>query len=133
MRTSTNKINEPSPERRALIDRASKERLVENMIAAMRCSSGQRKDNLEDLAQDIYWELLTGDRVPEDYDQLRFFVARVILNNINSTTSRYYAKYRKTELERIDANIQAELGYLDAGGLAYADDQDGDFQGPYGD
>lgn len=133
MRTSTNKINEPSPERRALIDRASKERLVENMIAAMRCSSGQRKDNLEDLAQDIYWELLTGDRVPEDYDQLRFFVARVILNNINSTTSRYYAKYRKTELERTDANIQAELGYLDAGGFAYADDQDGDFQGPYGD
>lgn len=115
------------------MDRASRERLVETMIASMRCSAGQRKDNLEDLAQDIYWELLTGERVPEDYDQLRFFVARVIMNNINSNTSRYYARYRKTELERVDGNVQAELGYFDTGGSEDVDDQDCDFQGPYGD
>ena len=133
MRTSTDRTTPPSPERQALVDRASRERLVENMIASMRCSAGQRKDNLEDLAQDIYWELLTGERVPEDYDQLRFFVARVIMNNINSNTSRYYAKYRKTELERTDGNVQAELGYFDTGGSEDVDDQDSDFQGPYGD
>lgn len=97
------------------------------MIASMRCSAGQRKDNLEDLAQDIYWELLTGDRVPEDYDQLRFFVARVILNNINSNTSRYYARYRKTELERTDGNVQASMGYFDSRGPEDADAEDRDF------
>lgn len=127
MRTSTERITPPSPERLALVDRASKDRLVEDMIATMRCSAGQRKDNLEDLAQDIYWELLTGERVPEDYDQLRFFVARVIMNNINSNTSRYYARYRKTELERVDGNVQAELGYFDPGEPEDVDGEDRDF------
>lgn len=127
MRTSTGTTRPPSVERQALVDRASRERLVEDMIATMRCSAGQRKDNLEDLAQDIYWELLTGDRVPEDYDQLRFFVARVILNNINSNTSRYYARYRKTELERTDGNVQASMGYFDTGRPEDADAEDGDF------
>ena len=132
MRRSTG-TTEVSAERTALVGRAAKERLVENRIASMRCSSGQRKDNLQDLAQDIYFELLTGDRVPDDYEQLRYFTARVILNNINSTTSRYYAKYRKTELERTDANISAELGYFDTGGSDDADGEDGCLQGFDGD
>lgn len=106
----------------------AEKRMVETLIEGMRCSQGQRRDNLEDLAQDIYLELLEkegqGKPLPESEEEMRYFLARVIMNNINSRTSRYYAKYRKAELERFDGNVSAadvdmeygaEVGYVSEG------------------
>ena len=124
MRTSTD-----------LIDRMARERFIEDTISSMRCSIGQRKDNLEDLAQDIYMELLERDAetLPDTYDELRYFIVRIILNNINSKTSRYYARYRKAELERIDGNVQTERGLVQYGGSEDPFAEGGNFFGSDGD
>lgn len=126
---------------RDLIERIAEERLVERLIADMRCSAGQRRDNLEDLAQDIYAMLLekasipAGEKgaLPNSYDEMRYFIVRVILNNINSRTSRYYARYRKDELERIDGNLSTEGGLVLHGGSEDPFAEGGNFFGSDGD
>lgn len=63
---------------------------------------------LNDLAQDIYMELLQKDEelLNKMYTDgsLNFYIIRIIKNNICSTTSRYHYLYRRW-FSNIDENI----------------------------
>ena len=73
--------------------------IVESLIAGMRASRDEDTDNLKDLAQEIYMDLLLK---PEDKIQhlwetgeWKFFIAKMLSNNLNSSTSRYDKIYRR--------------------------------------
>ena len=67
------------------------------------------RHNLQDLEMDLYEEILNMDEglLQRLYNsnQLRFYLTRLVMNNIRSKTSRYYYTYKKTI---IDDNVQLE-------------------------
>lgn len=58
-----------------------------------------KDDTLNDLAQMLYEDLLMKDedKIVQLYEseQLQYFLTRMVLNSINSKTSRYYYAYKK--------------------------------------
>lgn len=75
----------------------------------------EHTEDLEDLWQDIFVQLLTNktERTEELYqqDKLKYYIFRIIQNNIISNTSRYHTVYRKpriiaTELPREDDDTE---------------------------
>ena len=87
---------------RTSIKKIAEERLVEKLIAEI--GKSETRWNLDDLTQDIYLDLLMKkDRIEQiDDSQIRFYLARMIINNIHSKTSRYYATYKKYEYDEIE-------------------------------
>lgn len=85
--------------------------LVEDIARNIRVSS----DYYDDFVQESYVTLLEYDntKLNEIFDkkQIKYFVARICLNNWNSRTSPFYTKYKKY-LEHIDKNA-------DLTGLSY--------------
>ncbi len=59
-----------------------------------------------DFIQDLYIELLSkDDKVIEDLynkNQLKFFITRIVLNNLRSVTSPFYYKYRRWTSKKQD-------------------------------
>lgn len=68
------------------------ETLIENIIKTDDTS-------LQDLSQDIYLDLLSknDEKIIQLYkdEQLKYFIVRMIINNISSKNSPYYYKYKK--------------------------------------
>ena len=87
---------------RTSIKKIAEERLVEKLVADI--GKSETRWNLDDLVQDIYLDLLMKkDRIEQiDDSQIRFYLARMIINNIHSKTSRYYVTYKKNEHEEIE-------------------------------
>jgi hypothetical protein len=58
-----------------------------------------KDDTLNDLAQMLYEDLLMKDeeKIVQLYEseQLQYFITRMVLNSINSKTSRYYYAFKK--------------------------------------
>jgi len=54
----------------------------------------------EDLVQDIYLSLLTNSEKVESIpnDEIKFYITRIILNNIKSVNSPYYRLYVRYNL-----------------------------------
>lgn len=77
--------------------------LVEDITRNIRVDS----DYYDDFVQEMYATLLEYDneKLNEIFNknQIKFFTARIALNNWNSRTSPFYTKYKK-HLEHIDAN-----------------------------
>lgn len=72
----------------------SKERWVENMIAHI--TNNSESDTLHDLAQDVYLTLLSKPKKTQqlyDKGELKYYIARILMNNIASNTSPYYRTY----------------------------------------
>ena len=61
--------------------------------------TGYLDDDYKDLIQDIYVDLYTKkeDLLQNLYDKgnIKFFLTRIICNNIFSKTSRFYTQYKK--------------------------------------
>lgn len=61
-------------------------------------------EDLKDLEQDLYLELLEKDEELIEYlyenDQLNFFLTKMVTNNINSKTSPFYYRYKKNKLKQ---------------------------------
>lgn len=59
---------------------------------------------MNDLEQDIYVELLEKDddviETLYNKNQLNYYLTRMVINNINSKTSRYFYKYKKDKLKQ---------------------------------
>lgn len=90
-----------------IISKLAKEKTVEKIV--YKVNRHEDKDDLKDLIQDIYIQLLTKNtaKIIEMYKnkQLNFFITRIVMNNICSNTSPYYTKYKKRRLhEKIDEN-----------------------------
>ena len=66
---------------------------------SMNITKGKRYEWFEDMFHDIYIQLLTKDRdkIVQLYEnkQVKFFLSRILMNNIQSTTSSTYRNYRK--------------------------------------
>ena len=88
-----------------IINEIANNGLVEEIISGITYSKFESKENLKDLAQDIYLQLLQMDnaKINELYfkKQLRFWVTRIITNNIHSKTSPYYYQYKKSQRQSV--------------------------------
>lgn len=86
-----------------IIDEISKNKLVEEIVYNI----GVRGDeDLKDLAQDIYINLLEKeDSLIEtlyNTNQLKFYIIRMVVNNIHSKNSPYYTKYKKDKINKVN-------------------------------
>ena len=85
-----------------IIDEISKDKVVEEIVYNI----GDRGDeDLKDLIQDIYINLLEKeDNLIEtlyDTNQLKFYIIRMVVNNIHSKNSPYYTKYKKDKINKV--------------------------------
>lgn len=79
-----------------VMEEIARSHVVENIV--YKINRNEERRNLEDLIQDIYIQLLTKpEKTIEIYNnkQLNFFVTRIVMNNICSSTSPYFTKYKK--------------------------------------
>ena len=78
-------------------------KMVEDIIKNV---AGNADDTLKDLSQEIYIDLLSkdNDKIVEMYvnNQLRYFVTRMVVNNVNSKNSPYYFTYRKNITKEVN-------------------------------
>ena len=83
---------------REVVELVAKEGWVEECIRTV--SGGVWRSEYSDLAQDILIELLNQSKVIDLYKrgQLKFYIMRVVRNNIQSATSRFYYRYRRFSL-----------------------------------
>lgn len=81
----------------------AKERLVETIVSNIAKSSD---DLLNDLSQEIYLDLLQKDedKIINLYEtnQMRYFVVRMVTNNLFSKNSPYYQVFRKNANLTVD-------------------------------
>ena len=88
-----------------IINEIANNGLVEEIIQGVSYSKFENTENLKDLTQDIYLQLLQMDkaRINELYfkKQLHFWVTRIITNNIHSKTSPYYYQYKKAQRQSV--------------------------------
>ena len=79
--------------------------LVEEIIQGVSYSKFENTENLKDLTQDIYLQLLQMDnaKINELYfkKQLRYWIARIVVNSIHSKTSPYFYTYKKEQMQSV--------------------------------
>lgn len=68
--------------------------------------TGYLDDDYKDLIQDIYVDLYTKkeDLLQNlyDNDNIKFYLTRVIINNVFSKTSRFYTQYKKNNKNKVN-------------------------------
>ena len=89
-------------DKQEIIQEISKQKIVEEIVYNI----GSKDDeDLKDLAQDIYINLLEKeDNLIEtlyNTNQLKFFIIRMVVNNIHSKNSPYYTKYKKNKINKV--------------------------------
>lgn len=84
------------------IEYLARNRVVEEMIDKMNINSGYNND----LAQEVYLILLEydADKINDliQKKQINFFISRIIMNQVFSSTSDFYRKYVKYDLNKRD-------------------------------
>ena len=85
-----------------IIDEISKNKIVEEIVYNI---GNKGDEDLKDLIQDIYINLLEkeDDLIETLYNtnQLKFFIIRMVVNNIHSKNSPYYTKYKKDKINKV--------------------------------
>ena len=86
-----------------IIEYIAKNRMVEEIVKNI---AGTADEDLKDLIQDIYEDLFTKEekllRKLYEEEMLRFFITRIVFNNIHSKTSRYYMTYKKQNKNKVN-------------------------------
>lgn len=108
----------------AVIAWMARNRVVEEMIH--NTAKGSENPAYDDLAQMIYLSLLEKDdeKIKAMYEkgELRWFIARMVTNNMRSTTSPFWYRYRKPTLyQPIEDIITDEMNDEYAAGDREAD------------
>lgn len=92
-----------------IIEKIATEKLVETIISNV--AKNVTDEDLVDLAQDVYLTLMEKDEelLMGIYErgQMNYYLTRIVLNNINSKTSRFYYLYKKNKAKETsidDAN-----------------------------
>ena len=80
---------------REIVEKIAKEGLVEECIKLV--TGGKWRPEYNDLTQDLLLELLEEEKLQGLYErgQLKYFIIRLVRNNIQSKTSRFWTKYRR--------------------------------------
>ena len=85
-----------------IIDEIGKDKLVEEIVYNI---GSKGDEDLKDLIQDIYINLLEKeDSLIETLystNQLKYFIIRMVVNNIHSKNSPYYTKYKKDKINKV--------------------------------
>jgi len=80
-----------------IIEELAGNKTIEEIIGNV--AQNPSDDTLKDLAQMLYEDLLMKDeaKIVQLYEtqQLQYFLTRMVLNSINSKTSRYYYAFKK--------------------------------------
>lgn len=88
-----------------IINEIANNGLVEEIIQGVSYSKFESKENLKDLTQDIYLQLLQmrTDKLNDLYtkNQLRYWIARIVVNSIHSKTSPYFYMYKKEQMQSV--------------------------------
>lgn len=83
-------------EKYRIIEQLAKEKRIEKIISNI---TKNQDDTLKDLAQMLYEDLLVKDDEViinlYETNKLQFFLTRMVLNTINSKTSRYFYLFKK--------------------------------------
>ena len=81
-----------------VVELVAKEGWVEECIKTV--SGGVWRSEYDDLVQDILIELLNQTKIVDLYEknQLRYYVMRIVRNNLQSCTSRFFYRYRRFSL-----------------------------------
>ena len=86
-----------------IIDEISKNKIVEEIVYNI---GNKGDEDLKDLIQDIYINLLEKeDNLIETLystNQLKFYIIRMVVNNIHSKNSPYYTKYKKDKIYKVN-------------------------------
>ena len=88
-----------------IINEIANNGLVEEIIQGVSYSKFENTENLKDLTQDIYLQLLQmrTDKINNLYtkNQLRYWIARIVVNSIHSKTSPYFYTYKKEQMQSV--------------------------------
>ena len=92
-----------------VVETIAKEKMVEQICSNI-AKSADCDDTLKDLSQEIYLDLLSKDeeKIVNLYeaDQIRFFVVRMVTNNLFSKNSPFYQTFKK------NANLTVDIDGL---------------------
>ena len=93
-----------------VVELVAKEGWVEECIKTV--TGGVWRSEYNDLVQDILIELLDQEKVVSLFqkDQLRYYVMRIVRNNLQSSTSRFYYRYRRFSLLNSGPEILESYG-----------------------
>jgi len=95
-----------------IITRWAQARVVEDMIENMQSARREQRFNLNDLIQDTYMALLEkDDELIERLhltNQYRFYIARMLVNNIISVSSPYFKLYKERNWEILENDQETE-------------------------
>lgn len=96
--------------KQSIINKIAKDKMVETIVANV--AKDTADEDLTDLCQDIYLALMEKDEetIEDLYTkkQLNFYVTRMVINNIDSSTSRYFYNYKKNKLKQISMDDYKE-------------------------
>ena len=83
---------------RGVVEYIAQSKLIQECILIV--TGGVWRSEYDDLTQDVLVELLDQSKVVDLYKkgQLKYFIMRIIRNNIQSNTSRFFYKYRRFSL-----------------------------------
>ena len=88
---------------RSIIDKIAKDGVLDEIVNNV--AKNVKDEDLKDLKQDIYITLLEKDEelLEKIYErgQINYLLTRIVVNNINSKTSRFYYLYKKNNQKNI--------------------------------
>ena len=83
---------------REVVEEVARTKLIQECILIV--TGGVWRSEYDDLVQDVLIELLNQEKIVGLYlkGELKYYVVRVIRNNLQSCTSRFYYRYRRFSL-----------------------------------
>ena len=95
---------------RGVVEEIARSKLIQECIKVV--TGGVWRSEYDDLVQDILMELLDQTKIVDLYEkgQLKFYVMRIVRNNIQSNTSRFFYRYRRFSLRNSGPEILESYG-----------------------
>ena len=83
---------------RGVVEEIARSKLIQECIKVV--TGGVWRSEYDDLVQDILIEMLNQTKIVDLYEkgQLKFYIMRIVRNNIQSNTSRFFYRYRRFSL-----------------------------------
>ena len=83
---------------RGVVEYIARSKLIQECIKVV--TGGVWRSEYDDLVQDVLIEMLNQTKIVDLYEknQLRYYVMRIVRNNIQSNTSRFFYRYRRFSL-----------------------------------
>ena len=81
-----------------VVEYIARSKLIQECIKVV--TGGVWRSEYDDLTQDVLIELLNQEKIISLYQrgQLKYFIMRIVRNNIQSNTSRFFYRYRRFSL-----------------------------------